>query len=177
PAERMLYEHVAAAVGDRAIILNEVMLSVPDRGRLDEAEADLVLVDPEHGVLVVEVKGGTVAYDANRRAWRRREAAMAEIRDPVAQVKRVRSFLRRALADAQLPVETIPIRWAVATPECTMEAPGDPVLGADRLWDARALADVAAAIRRAQGRLVDGEVAIGDQRADRIARVLRGRAV
>ncbi|WP_370323789.1 AAA family ATPase [Euzebya sp.] len=177
PAERMLYERIAESVGDRAILLNEVMLSVPDRGRLAEAEADLVVVDPDHGVVVVEVKGGTVSYDATRRSWRRREAGMAEIRDPVAQVKRVRSFLSRALADAQLPVETIPIRWAVATPECTLDAPGDPVLGDDRLWDARALADVPGSLRRVQGPMVDGEEAIGELRAERIARVLRGRSV
>ncbi|HUG85359.1 MAG TPA: NERD domain-containing protein/DEAD/DEAH box helicase [Euzebya sp.] len=177
PSEQLLYDRIREALGEEVAILPQVMLSVGERGRLQEAEADLVLVDPSHGVIVIEVKGGTLSYDARQAIWRRREAGMAEVRDPVAQVKRARSIIRQRLKDQRLPVEEIPIRWVVATPDCRIDSPGEGVLPRHLLWDAASLADLPTAVHRAQGRMVDGEHAVGQVRADAIVRALRGRSV
>jgi hypothetical protein len=52
---------------------------------------------------------------------------------PVQQAKRARSVLRRALRQMGTDTSTLALRWVVATPECRLEAPGAPVLDADRL--------------------------------------------
>ena len=90
PAEKALWRWAVDQLDDRVLVLPQVAMTVGRGGRTQEAEADLVLIDPEHGVTVVEVKGGTLSWDARRAIWRRREAGAAEIRDPVQQAKRPR---------------------------------------------------------------------------------------
>lgn len=148
-------------------------MAAPAAGRYEEAEADLVLVDPESGVTVIEVKSGTVSYDARQAAWRRRGRP---IRDPVDQAKRARSILRKALAIAGIDVERVAFRWVVALPECRLEAPGAPVLDERALWDALARQQVPLLYRRTVGSLTLGEEPLGEELAGRIVDVLRGRS-
>jgi hypothetical protein len=176
PAERALWRWAVEQLDDRVLVVPQVAMTVGRAGRTREAEADLVLIDPDHGVTVVEVKGGTLDYDAKGAVWRRRERGSAVIRDPVAQVKRARSTLEAALRNAGLDPATIAMRWAVATPECRLEAPGEPVLDDDRLWDALAADQLAARHRRTCAELVQGERPLGEATAERIAEVLRGRS-
>lgn len=175
PAEKLLWGWAVDQLDDEVLVLPQVAMTLPDNGRPEEAELDLVLIDPQAGVTVVEVKGGTVSYDADRAVWRRREAGAKEIRDPVAQVKRARSLLRKALAEHRLDPAQIALRWAVATPECRLDAPGGTVLEPELLWDDRGADGLALAYRRTVGSLTLGEEPLGADRADYIARVLRGR--
>ena len=164
-------------MGKDVRLLHQVMLRTADRGQVHEAEVDLVVVDPNHGVTVVEVKGGTMLYDPARNAWRRREAGAKEVRDPVAQAKRALAVVKRHLAQSRFPVEEIPFRWVVATPDCTLESPGEGLLPSSLLWDAGALGDMAGALSAAQGRPDGGTSPIGQVRAEAIAKALCGRAV
>lgn len=175
PAERSLWRWAVGQLDERVLVLPQVAMTIGGGGRLEEAEADLVLIDPAHGVMVVEVKGGTISYDASRAVWRRREGASREIRDPVAQAKRTRSILRRALEAAEVPTSTVALRWAVGTPECRLEAPGEPVLGAAQLWDAVVADQLELHYRRTCGALTSGEQPLGEAGVQRIAAVLRGR--
>jgi hypothetical protein len=174
PAETALWRWAVEQLDDRVRVLPQVAMTAGEGGRVQEAEADLVLVDPEHGVTVVEVKGGTISYDARRAAWRRREAHAAEIRDPVQQAKRVRSVLRRALDDAGIDTSALALRWAIAVPECRLDAPGPPVLATAQVWDSLASDRLGALYRRTCGQLEQGERPAGPA-ADRIVEVLRGR--
>jgi hypothetical protein len=175
PAERALWRWAVEQLDDRVLVLPQVAMTVGSGGRVEEAEADLVLVDPDHGVTVVEVKGGTLSYDARQAIWRRREANAAEIRDPVLQAKRARSVLQRALASAGVETAAVAFRWVVATPECRLEAPGGPVLEDAQLWDSLAADQLARRYQRTCGPLVQGERALGD-RAVHLVAVLRGRS-
>jgi hypothetical protein len=177
PAERIVHDMLRLAVGPDVRLLPQVMLRVGERGTAQEVEADLVVVDPAHGVTVIEVKGGTMLFDPGRNLWRRREAAGQEVRDPVAQVKRALAIVKRHLDQSRFPVEAIPFRWVVATPDCTLDSPGEGLLPEELLWDARALGDMAGALARTQGRPDGGTTPIGEVRAEAIARALRGRAV
>ena len=175
PAEQALWRWAVEQLDDRVLVLPQVAMTVGSGGRVEEAEADLVLVDPEHGVTVVEVKGGTLSYDARQAIWRRREAGSAEVRDPVQQAKRARSVLQRALASAGVETAALSLRWAVATPECRLEAPGEAVLDDAQLWDSLAADQLARRYQRTCGPLVQGEQALGDL-ADHLVAVLRGRS-
>lgn len=147
-------------------------MTVTSRGRPDEAELDLVLIDPEHGVTVVEVKGGTISYDARHARWLQNGH---DVRDPVAQAKRGRSILEKALRNSAADPERIALRWAVATPECRLEPPGEPVLNGSQLWDAMADDQLALLYRRTCGALTLGEQPLGDELAAYLAEYLRGR--
>ena len=176
PAERSLWRWAVEQLDDRVLVLPQVAMTVGSGGRTREAEADLVLIDPEHGMTVVEVKGGTISYDARRAVWRRREAGAAEIRDPVQQAKRTRSIVEAALKGGGVDTSTLPVRWAVATPDCRLEAPGEPVLAEAQLWDAVAADQLDLLCRRTCGALSRGERPVGDEQAQRIADLLRGRS-
>ncbi len=176
PAERSLWRWAVELLDDRVLVLPQVAMTVGSGGRTREAEADLVLVDPAHGVTVVEVKGGTLSYDARRAAWRRREAGAAVIRDPVQQVKRTRAIVEAALRGGGVDTSTLSLRWAVATPDCRLDAPGEPVLAEAQLWDALAADQLEQLYRRTCGSLSQGEQPIGDDQAQRIADLLRGRS-
>jgi hypothetical protein len=176
PAELALWRWAVEQLDDRVLVLPQVAMTVGDGGRVQEAEADLVLIDPQHGVTIVEAKGGTLSYDATQALWRRREARSKPVRDPVQQVKRARSMLQQALKSVGMDLATVAFRWAVATPDCRLDAPGEPVLHAAQLWDAVASDQLVALHRRTCGLLELGEVAVGDATAHRLAEVLRGRS-
>ena len=55
-------------------------------GGVREGEADLLLLHPELGMLVLEVKGGRVAFDGRAGTWTStgRDGTVHEIKDPFA---------------------------------------------------------------------------------------------
>jgi hypothetical protein len=69
-AERRLYEGFLEQLEDEYVVYHSVDWVVAGRpGRPDEGEADFVLTHPELGLLVLEVKGGRVAFDPKTRRW------------------------------------------------------------------------------------------------------------
>lgn len=175
PAEQALWRWAVEQLPGEVVVLPQVALALGSGGRVEEAELDLVLLDGSHGITVVEVKGGTLTYDAARAVWRRRESGAREVRDPVQQAKRGRSHLRRALASLGIPNEAIALRWVVATPDCRLDAPGEPVLSEAQLWDALAADQLRVLYRRSCGPLQAGEQPLGEYRTQQIAAALRGR--
>jgi hypothetical protein len=98
PAEQALGCWAVEQLLERVRVLPGAHLTDVSDGQRD-AGVDLVLIDPEWGVLVVEVKGGAVCYDErHRRWWRELAGGRGEVRDPVQQAQRAASFLRRALS-------------------------------------------------------------------------------
>lgn len=176
PAERALWRWAVEQLPDDVLVLPQVAMTVTTTGQDREAEADVVLIDPHHGVTVVEVKGGVVEYDARRAVWRRTGGAGGkQIRDPVQQAKRTRSVVRDAIKAAGIDPNAIALRWAVATPDCRLDAPGEPVLPAAHLWDALAGEQLEARYRSTCGALTTGEQPLGEPQAGYLAGFLRGR--
>ena len=177
PAEQALWRWAVDQLPDDVLVLPQVAMTVPAAGRPREAEADLVLIDPAHGITVVEVKGGVLEYDARRAAWRRTSGRHPKpVRDPVAQAKRARSILETAIkASGTQHPGAIAMRWAVATPDCRLEAPGEPVLPGNQLWDALAGDQLERLYRSTCGPLTTGEQSLGDDRARYLADYLGGR--
>lgn len=70
--------------------------------RPDQGEADFVVLDPARGMLVVEVKGGTVLYDPDQDAWWLRMAPdhKVQISDPAERAaSRCRDLRKKLKAD------------------------------------------------------------------------------
>jgi len=55
---------------DYTVVWSVGTLSKSDTGKLEVGEADIVLLHPVRGLLVLEVKGGAIGYDASARAYR-----------------------------------------------------------------------------------------------------------
>lgn len=68
PGEEALWSWAVDQLPDRVRILPSVHLTEVSAHSQD-AEVDLVLVDPAWGVLCVEVKGGVLSYDARHHRW------------------------------------------------------------------------------------------------------------
>lgn len=68
-AERRLYEAFLEQLDDAFVVYHSVdwVLAGPD-GPI-QGEADFVIAHPEHGVLVLEAKGGSLTYDPATRTW------------------------------------------------------------------------------------------------------------
>jgi len=65
PAERRLYEAFARELGDDWTVFHHVeWIGNDDRGQPCDGETDFVIAHPNLGVLIVEVKGGRIRFDA-----------------------------------------------------------------------------------------------------------------
>ena len=68
-----------------------------------ESEADFIIVHPDKGVIILEVKGGSILYKAEEDQWysRDREGTYHKIKDPVAQARNSHYEIKKKLE--QLP--------------------------------------------------------------------------
>jgi hypothetical protein len=135
-------------------------------------EADFVVLDPQHGLLFLEVKGGAIRLEAGQ--WYQR-CAGAEWKpiDPEEQARHSMHTLRRRIA-ARLPVgDHCPCGHAVWFPQ--VEAPRTglpPSITPAMLLDRRALQAPAVAVRAAFNHWDFGEARLSEAGRRRILEVL-----
>ncbi|MEZ4524275.1 MAG: NERD domain-containing protein/DEAD/DEAH box helicase [Thermomicrobiales bacterium] len=99
-AERELFAAFRDQLNDRRTVLAGVnWVYTNNRGQGRTAEADFVILDPDRGMLVVEVKGGRVGFDAGAGRWYSisRGGHDNTIKDPVEQARRAFYDLRESL--------------------------------------------------------------------------------
>ena len=124
-AERRLFERLQDETSDELVAFHSVAWQLPgERGRPEQGESDFVLAHPDFGVLTLEVKGGSVRYDARAGRWftigRHGEQP---IKDPNAQARRASHLLGQALLRAKRGGgERISFGHAVAFPDTRVEA-------------------------------------------------------
>lgn len=104
-----------------------------DRGNktLREGETDFVIVLPSHGLLVLEVKGGEIAYDPDSRHWSRvlGSGRRKELQDPFEQASRNLHYLEKTIkARGYQGAATLPFAYgyAVVFPDCEYQGPAPP---------------------------------------------------
>ena len=104
-------------------------------GGVREGETDLLLLHPELGMLVLEVKGGRVAFDGRAGTWTStgRDGTVHEIKDPFAQAQRnVKALAAKAAAltvEGQAMPEFVH-GHGVVFPDCDYEPGVDPMRAA-----------------------------------------------
>ncbi|MEX1171176.1 MAG: nuclease-related domain-containing protein, partial [Chloroflexota bacterium] len=64
-AERLVVDRLRAVLPPEVALLHGVRWTLRDHGHIREGEADVVIGDPDRGILVVEVKSGEVRRDAS----------------------------------------------------------------------------------------------------------------
>ncbi len=95
-AERLVQERIAAALPNGARLYPNVRFIARTRahGPAHDGEADLVIVHPDNGLLIIEVKGGAPSRDARGRWFvGKRELP----RSPYAQAEAAKHDLRQAI--------------------------------------------------------------------------------
>lgn len=109
------------SLSDDWAVLHHVRWLQKERGRnARDGEADFVLAHPEHGILVLDVKGGEVAYDGTTGEWtsRSRDGTVNPITDPFDQAKDNGYALRDHLRSLpNWPPRWGPIGYAVCFPD------------------------------------------------------------
>ncbi len=70
--ERQLAKSLISQLGAEVEVYHSFRwLSETNRGTLQEGECDFVVLDPENGMLFIEVKGGTLLYNQDKDTWER----------------------------------------------------------------------------------------------------------
>ena len=64
-AERLVVDRLRAVLGPDVLLLDTVRWLMREHGYVVEGEADVVIGDPDRGILVIEVKAGEVRRDGN----------------------------------------------------------------------------------------------------------------
>lgn len=123
--ERRFFADCGRLLPDGILVFFGVTWLAKKRG--DDArdgEADFVLVDRDHGLLVIELKGGQITRDGKTGRWSStdRHGVVHPIDDPVEQAKRNKFALMEKIRT--LPGwggHWIPIGHAVVFPDCVPE--------------------------------------------------------
>jgi Nuclease-related domain len=123
-AERRLFERLRDETPDEIVAFHSVAWQLPGKkGRPEQGESDFVLAHPDYGVLTLEVKGGTVRYDAKAGKWFTvGRSGESVVKDPGRQARDSSHALGRALArSARGGGTSISFGHAVAFPDCRIE--------------------------------------------------------
>jgi hypothetical protein len=152
PGERAVARALVEQLPNRIEIIHSFnWLGRGQQGTIQEGECDFVLLDPESGLLFVEVKGGSLMFDG--REWVRevRGERRTLNKDPFAQASRgmheIVELVKRRFPRAG---EDLPFTYgfAVAFPDCRVAGTLPPSIQPELILDAARLRDVPDAIRR-----------------------------
>jgi hypothetical protein len=145
-AERALYDALRASLDDDFVVFHGVAWQGVDAGgRPRDGEADFVIAHPQRGLLVVEVKGGAIAWDPRSGAWTSvsRGGRVNAIHNPFEQAKDSKYALRDHLSRVAPSLGRCMLGHAVAFPDVVV---GNGLLGPDKprqiVLDQTDLADV-----------------------------------
>ena len=123
-AERAVWEVLRDQLPDEAVLFHSLRL----QERQHEYEADIVVLIPDAGWAVIEVKGGDVRRQGG--SWEQRQKGQWRPVDPVGQAQNCRHVLQRYLARHGSQAEHSRAVHLVAIPSCDaggrFEAPGFP---------------------------------------------------
>ena len=126
-AERTLFERLRDGTPEQLVAYHGVAWQTPGKGgRPEQGESDFVLAHPDFGVLTLEVKGGSIRFDAAKGTWSSTgKAGEQRIKDPVAQARRASHLLQQTLARAKRSGgEAVSFGHAVAFPDCRVGGKG-----------------------------------------------------
>ncbi len=157
-AERRLYGGFQDQLPDDFVVFHSVWWQLRERATgIRDGEADFVLAHPDHGILLLEVKGGRIRYDGRTGEWFSNEY---QIKDPFKQGREAKYSLLEKLKElAYWRNRWITVGYAVAFPDVAVK--GDLRLDAPRelILDASDMADLGTWVERAlnylQGRRPD----------------------
>jgi hypothetical protein len=146
-SEKKVYRRLRD-LDDACTVLHSVNWQSKRGGRQGDGEADFVLLNASSGVTVLEVKGGQVTLEEGWWYSTDRNGQRNPIKNPYEQAVASKHALIDYLRQAGLPMQRIPVNYAVVFPDITLRAPLGPAGPREISWDANDLRDIRAASRR-----------------------------
>lgn len=149
-AERKVYDALSVLSKKYLVFYSVSWQSRDPKLGVKDGEADFVVVHPDQGILILEVKGGEISYKADTEEWfsKDRYGVLHEIKDPVEQARKSRYELLAKLQDLpEWGTRWSTIGHAVVFPDIVLkEASFKPDLSADIVIDHKKLADIGSAL-------------------------------
>jgi len=132
-AEIQVYEHLRDRLDDTwHVFYSRPWLGLTTAGEEIDGECDFVIAHAQHGMLCVEVKGGTISQDPYSGQWTSRDrwGITHNIKDPVEQAKSSKyELLKKLKEQPHMPYRWVRARHGVIFPHCSAPAKD---LGPDR---------------------------------------------
>lgn len=150
-AERRLYEGFLEQLDDAYVVYHSVDWLLAGRHAPDEGEADFVIAHPEDGLLVLEAKGGGVAFDPASGRWTQTGRTGSHLLDksPFDQAKGGMYTLVRILEARPGWERWMPsFGYGVAFPDGAYEVAASPGAPVEIAIDRRHLDSLADRVRR-----------------------------
>lgn len=100
PAERWLFQALKEQLNDDYLVFHQVAWQALNKERKPyDGEADFVIAHAQHGILTLEVKGGSIAFNAATGKWTStdRGGTIHNIKDPFGQANDSKYKLRHRL--------------------------------------------------------------------------------
>lgn len=114
-SERIVAEALIRQLPENVIVYHSYELLEKQSGVLHEKEIDFIVLDPDYGMLLIEVKGGqNIRYDLEKGAWSRSDQIM---KDPFVQARRNMHTLINRLT-SRLGSIDFTYGYAVVFPNC-----------------------------------------------------------
>ena len=100
-AERKVYDALSGMSSKYTVYYSVAWQARDKKFGAKDGEADFVVAHPDYGVLVLEVKGGGIAYDANLDQWYStdRDGVQHSIKNPVNQARNSKHELLKKFKD------------------------------------------------------------------------------
>ena len=155
PGERKVAEALVQQLPSRVEIFHSFhWMGDGRRGTVVEGECDFVLLDPDNGVLFVEVKGGALEFDQTKMEWNRInfEGEKRPLgKDPFEQVRKsmheIVDRIATVMSGAKRPLP-FTYGFAVAFPDCRYSGSLPPSIVPDQLLDAAKCSDMNESIEK-----------------------------
>lgn len=155
PGERKVAQALVGQLPSRVEIFHSFhWMGDGRKGTVVEGECDFVILDPENGLLFVEVKGGSLDFDPERMEWHR-TTPLGEKRllgkDPFEQVRKsMHEIVDRIVAVLPGTKRSMPFTYgfAVAFPDCRYTGSLPPSIVPDQLLDAAKCSAMSESVER-----------------------------
>lgn len=133
-AERRIYHLLKDKLDENYHVFHSSLWSsVRDDGTVVDGEADFIVVHPEHGIVIFEVKGGNIGYDGTTKEWTSvdRHGVSHKIKDPFGQARDAAHTLKAHLqrVDATKPyAKSYWLQYAAWFPDITWKSGSMPMM-------------------------------------------------
>ena len=149
-SERKVAEALVRQLPDSNIVIHSFNWTAKSRfDTIDEGECDCIVLDPDRGMLFIEVKGGIIKYLPDEGIWVRIPSREPKIKDPFGQVSRnmheIVKFAKKNLGRDQFPC---PYGCAVAFPDGRFSGPHPASAQREQIFDSSSLDRLDKAVRR-----------------------------
>lgn len=153
PAERKLYNILKQNLDENFTVIWNLAYQIVDTSEgIKDGEIDFFIIHPEHGYLIVEVKGGRVYYVGKEKKWysEDKKGNVHEIKDPFDQVRKNFYNFREWLKQSRV-IRSCDFRkggYVVAFPDAVAENINIFGIKRETFWDFYDLLEIKKAIKR-----------------------------